>query len=351
MFSQALTFNDVLLVPAYSEILPSQVEVKTQLGHKLELKIPVLSAAMDTVTESKMAIAMAQNGGVGVIHKNMPVVQQAAEVLKVKQASCLCAAALGPGQDLQARSKALVDAGVDILVMDTAHGHSFGVIEGIKNLKVLYPEKIIIAGNIATQKAAEALVEAGADILKVGIGPGSICTTRIVSGVGVPQITAILEVAKITRPAGVGLIADGGIQQSGDITKALAAGADAVMLGSLLAGTDESPGEMIEAGGKSWKAYRGMGSVAAMSQGSKDRYAQADISEGKKLVAEGIEARTVYKGEVSAVLYQLIGGLRSGMGYLGAAHLEELREKAQFVQITPAGLKESHVHDVDATDA
>lgn len=351
MFPQALTFNDVLLIPAYSEILPSQVKIKTVLGQKLELETPVLSAAMDTVTESCMAIAMAQNGGLGVIHKNMSVSEQAAEVLKVKQASCMCAAALGPGQDLESRSKALVEAGADILVLDTAHGHSQGVIEGVKKLKVWFPEKIIIAGNIATQDAAKALIKAGADILKVGIGPGSICTTRIVAGVGMPQLTAVLEVAKITRPAGVGLIADGGIQHSGDITKALAAGADAVMLGSLLAATKESPGEVMKDAGKFWKCYRGMGSVAAMAKGSKDRYAQADVSEGKKLVAEGVEGRVLYRGELSSVLYQLAGGLRSGMGYLGAATLEELRQKAQFVQITQAGLQESHVHNLDLAHA
>lgn len=351
MFPQALTFNDVLLIPAYSEVLPSQVKTKTRLGAKLELETPVLSAAMDTVTESTMAIAMAKNGGLGVIHKNMPITEQASEVLKVKQASCLCAAALGPGKDLESRSRALVDAGVDVLVIDTAHGHSLGVIEGVRSLRSWFPDKIIIAGNIATGQAAQALINAGADIVKVGIGPGSICTTRIVAGVGVPQLTAILEVAKVTRPLGIGLIADGGIQQSGDITKALAAGADAVMLGSLLAGTKESPGEVIQDAGKSWKYYRGMGSVAAMNQGSKDRYAQADVSEGKKLVAEGVEGRTPYRGEVESVLYQLTGGLRSGMGYLGASNLEQLREKAQFVQITSAGLRESHVHDLDMTHA
>ena len=225
------------------------------------------------------------------------------------------------------------------------------MIEGVRSLRAWFPDKIIIAGNIATGEAAQALINAGADIVKVGIGPGSICTTRIVAGVGVPQLTAILEVAKVTRPLGIGLIADGGIQQSGDITKALAAGADAVMLGSLLAGTKESPGEVIQDAGKSWKYYRGMGSVAAMNQGSKDRYAQADVSEGKKLVAEGVEGRTPYRGEVESVLYQLTGGLRSGMGYLGASNLEQLREKAQFVQITSAGLRESHVHDLDMTHA
>lgn len=345
MFPQALTFNDVLLMPAYSEILPSQVNVETKLGPSLKLQTPILSAAMDTVTTSRMAIAMAKNGGLGVIHKNLSIQAEANEVQLVKQADCLCAAAVGPGPDLQARAQALVEAGVDALVLDTAHGHSRGVIDGIRNLKAWFPEITLIAGNIATKTAAKALIEAGADVVKVGIGPGSICTTRIVAGVGVPQLTAILEVAEITRPLGIGLIADGGIGQSGDITKALAAGADAVMLGSLLAGTKEAPGEVIESSGRSWKYYRGMGSIAAMAEGSKDRYAQADISEGKKLVAEGVEGRTAYRGELGPVLYQLTGGLRSGMGYLGASNLGELRQNAQFVQITPAGLKESQVHD------
>lgn len=351
MFPKALTFNDVLLVPAYSEILPSQVSVETRLDSKLIFGIPILSSAMDTVTESPMAIAMAKNGGLGVIHKNLSVKAQAKEVSRTKAASCLCAAAVGPGFDLEVRAKALADAGVDALVIDTAHGHSLGVINAIKKLKAWFPTMTMIAGNIATKTAAQALIEAGVDVVKVGIGPGSICTTRMVAGVGVPQLTAIIEVAQITRPLGIGLIADGGIQQSGDITKALAAGADAVMLGSLLAGTSEAPGDVIEHAGKSWKSYRGMGSLTAMHEGSKDRYAQADILEGKKLVAEGVEARTLYKGAVEPVLYQLVGGLRSGMGYLGAKNLEELRQKAQFVQITSAGLKESHVHDVDVTHA
>ncbi len=351
MFPQALTYNDVLLVPAYSEILPSQVDIQTRLGPKISLKTPILSAAMDTVTESRMAIAMAENGGLGVIHKNLSIERQVEEVRLVKQAKCLCAAALGPGQDLEARARALVEVGIDALVLDTAHGHSFGVLEGVKKLKDWFPNMTVIAGNIATQQAAQALIEAGADVVKVGIGPGSICTTRIVAGVGVPQLTAVLDVAAITRPLGIGLIADGGIQHSGDITKALAAGADAVMLGSLLSGTEESPGEVIEHAGKSYKYYRGMGSVAAMSQGSKDRYAQADVSEGKKLVPEGIEGRTVYRGELAPILYQLTGGLRSGMGYLGAANLDELRQNAKFVQITQAGLTESHVHDVELAHA
>lgn len=351
MFQKALTFNDVLLIPAYSNILPSQVNVETQLGPRLKLAMPILSAAMDTVTESRMAIAMSELGGLGIIHKNLSPLRQAQKVAQVFKADCRCGGAVGPGEDLELRAKSLVDAGVSVLVLDTAHGHSRGVIEGVQKLKTWFPEVTVIAGNIATRAAAQALIEAGADVLKVGIGPGSICTTRIVAGVGVPQLTAVLEVAAIARPYGVGVIADGGIKQSGDITKALAAGADAVMLGSLLAGTKESPGDVIEIDGKYWKFYRGMGSLAAMKQGSKDRYAQGDVSEGKKLVAEGVEARTAYVGELNSVLYQLIGGLRSGMGYLGAGNLDNLRKKAEFVQITPAGLVESHVHSVDMNHA
>ncbi|MES2503306.1 MAG: IMP dehydrogenase [Myxococcota bacterium] len=341
MFPEALTFADVLLQPAYSEVLPSQVNFETRLGNKLNLKTPILSAAMDTVTERAMAAAMAGEGGLGVIHKNMSPQMQASHVLSGQSA-----AAVGPGTDLEARAEALVKAGAIMLVVDTAHGHSRGVLDAVTRLKKLYPEITIVGGNIATAQAAKALIEAGADAVKVGIGPGSICTTRIVAGVGVPQLTAILEVAQIARPFGVGVIADGGITHSGDIVKALAAGADAVMLGSLLAGTKESPGEVVTIEGKQWKAYRGMGSLGAMVQGSKDRYAQGDVQENKKLVAEGVEGFTAYKGALSAILYQLTGGLRSGMGYLGAANLGDLRANARFMKITAAGLRESHVHDV-----
>ncbi|MBH1989410.1 MAG: IMP dehydrogenase [Myxococcaceae bacterium] len=348
MFPLALTFNDVLLVPAYSEILPSQVDIQTTLGKKLLLKSPILSAAMDTVTESSMAMEMSRLGGLGVIHKNMSREAQVEEVKCVVQSGQRCAAAVGPNPELEARAKALVDAGAKILVLDTAHGHSKGVLNGITALKGWFGEEVvIIAGNIATQEAAKALIDAGADILKVGIGPGSICTTRLVAGVGVPQLTAVLEVSQAAKQHGVGVIADGGIRHSGDITKALAAGAQAVMLGSLIAGCEESPGQVMELNGQRFKYYRGMGSAAAMQKGSKDRYGQNDVRDTQKLVPEGVEAKTPYQGHLESVLFQLLGGLRSGMGYLGAATLPDLVKQARFVQITSAGLGESQVHSVD----
>ncbi len=343
MFRQALTFQDVLLLPAYSEVLPTQVETNTELAPGLKLAIPILSAAMDTVTESRLATAMAELGGLGVIHKNLSIPEQAFEV---SQTEGFAAAAVGPGPELDARAEALVEAGVKMLVVDTAHGHSKGVLDAVALLKKRYPSHVIVGGNIATAKAAQALIDAGADVVKVGVGPGSICTTRIVAGVGVPQLSAILDVASVTRPAGIGLIADGGIQASGDIVKALAAGADAVMLGSLLAGTAESPGEVIEHSGKLWKNYRGMGSAKAMARGSKDRYGQAEVKDARKLVPEGVSGLTAYRGTLESVIFQLVGGLRAGMGYLGAANLKALRENAEFVRMTSAGLRESHVHDI-----
>lgn len=471
---EGLTFDDVLLVPAHSEILPKKVDLKVSLTNSLKLSIPILSAAMDTVTEHKMAIAMAREGGLGVIHKNMSIEAQAEEVLKVKRSESgvitdpffltpehivedaedlmqryrisgvpivnnvedkelvgiltnrdlrfltdfstpiaevmtkedlitapanttldeasyilrkhkieklplidsegklsglitikdieklakypnsakdrfgrlLVAASVGITGDTFDRVEALVKAGVDAIVVDTAHGHSKGVIDLVKSLRTNYSDLDIIAGNVATGDAARALFEAGADVVKVGIGPGSICTTRVVAGVGVPQITAIYDCATVAREYGKTIIADGGIKYSGDIVKALAAGGHVVMLGSMLAGCDESPGEFEIFQGRRFKAYRGMGSLAAMEKGSKDRYFQED---GKKLVPEGIEGRTPYKGSLSETVYQLIGGLRAGMGYTGSKNLEDLREKAQFVRMTGAGLIESHPHDVQIT--
>ncbi|MBF0715066.1 IMP dehydrogenase [Gemelliphila palaticanis] len=471
---EGLTFDDVLLVPAHSEILPKKVDLKVNLTNSLKLSIPILSAAMDTVTEHKMAIAMAREGGLGVIHKNMSIEAQAEEVLKVKRSESgvitdpffltpehivedaedlmqryrisgvpivnnvedkelvgiltnrdlrfltdfntpisevmtkedlitapanttldeasyilrkhkieklplidsegklsglitikdieklakypnsakdrfgrlLVAASVGITGDTFDRVEALVKAGVDAIVVDTAHGHSKGVIDLVKSLRTNYSDLDIIAGNVATGDAARALFEAGADVVKVGIGPGSICTTRVVAGVGVPQITAIYDCATVAREYGKTIIADGGIKYSGDIVKALAAGGHVVMLGSMLAGCDESPGEFEIFQGRRFKAYRGMGSLAAMEKGSKDRYFQED---GKKLVPEGIEGRTPYKGALSETVYQLIGGLRAGMGYTGSKNLEDLREKAQFVRMTGAGLIESHPHDVQIT--
>jgi len=470
----ALTFDDVLLQPAKSNILPKDVDVKTELSKNIILNIPILSAAMDTVTESRLAIAIAREGGLGIIHKNMSVQKQADEVDKVKRSESgvivdpfslapdnmiyeaenlmskyhisgvpivdhdnklvgiitnrdlrfeqdfdrpisevmtkeglvtapvgttveeakavlqkhkieklplinenfvlkglitikdiekakkypdsskdengqlLVGAAVGTGKDTYNRVRALFEAGADVLVVDTAHGHSSKVIQTVKEIKEKFSELTLIAGNVATAKGTEELIKAGADVIKIGVGPGSICTTRIVTGVGVPQITAIYESAKVAKDYGKTIIADGGIKYSGDIVKALAAGADSVMIGSLLAGTDESPGELEIYKGRSYKVYRGMGSVDAMKEGSKDRYFQEEKSE-IKFVPEGIEGRVPYKGKVAETIYQLIGGLRSGMGYCGTVNISALQGDAEFVRITSAGLIESHPHDIDIT--
>ena len=474
--AEALAFDDVLLVPAYSEVLPTLVRTNTRLTRTIALNIPLVSSAMDTVTESGMAIAMAQHGGIGVIHKNLEVDDQAAQVRRVKkfesgmvvnpiaihpdmtlaetralmvlhhisgfpvteretgrlvgilthrdvrfatdpnlrvyelmtrenlitvraeeaaiqardllhkhriekllvvddQYRCVglitvkdmdkaqahplankdefgrlrVAAASGVGEEGYARTEALIAAGVDVVVIDTAHGHSQGVIAAVARIKKLSNAVQLIAGNVATPEGARALIEAGADAIKIGIGPGSICTTRVVAGVGVPQFTAVLETAEACRAAGVPAIADGGIRTSGDIVKAIGAGADAVMMGSVLAGTDEAPGEVFLYQGRSYKSYRGMGSMGAMARGSADRYFQQDIKDSLKLVPEGIEGRVAYKGPVTAVLHQMVGGLRAGMGYTGSATIADLQERAQFRRITNAGLRESHVHDVAIT--
>ncbi len=474
----SLTFDDVLLLPARSEVLPSGVNLNTILTKKISLGIPLISAAMDTVTEAKTAIAMAQEGGIGILHKNMPPERQAIEVDKVKKSESgmivdpitmdpdrtvsealelmakyrisgvpiteggkkegklvgiltnrdlrfetklqrpirevmtsknlvtvlpgitleeaksrlhehriekllvvdegynltglitikdieksrkypnACkdqmgrlrvGAAVGVGHDLQARAPVLIEAGVDVLAVDTAHGHSTGVISGVRELKKAFPEMEIIAGNVATGEAAKELVDAGADAVKVGVGPGSICTTRVISGVGVPQVSAIMECTAAIKGSGVPVIADGGIKFSGDIVKALAAGAHSVMIGGLFAGTDESPGDLVLYQGRSYKVYRGMGSIEAMKEGSKDRYFQDDVDLEGKLVPEGIEGRVPYRGPISATVFQMVGGLRSGMGYTGCRDLKELRTKTRFVRISAAGLKESHVHDVIIT--
>ncbi|MDR0298157.1 MAG: IMP dehydrogenase [Streptococcaceae bacterium] len=359
------TFDDVLLLPAESHILPNEANLSTQLAPGLKLNIPILSAAMDTVTEAKMALAMARQGGLGVIHKNNTTEQQAKEVRQVKETApdlaafpnaaldaigrLLVAAAVGVGSDTFERAEALFDAGADAIVIDTAHGHSAGVLRKIAEIRARFPEKTLIAGNIATGSGARALFEAGVDVVKVGIGPGSICTTRVVAGVGVPQITAIYDAAEVARELGKTIIADGGIKYSGDIVKALAAGGNAVMLGSMLAGTDEAPGEIEISDGQKYKSYRGMGSLAAMEKGSKDRYFQGSVNEANKLVPEGIEGRVAYKGASDAILFQMIGGLRSGMGYTGSATIQELNDKAQFIEMSGAGLKESHPHEVQIT--
>ncbi len=473
---EALTFDDVLLVPAASSVLPAQTNTSSRLTKTISLNIPLISAAMDTVTESGLAIALAQAGGIGVIHKNFGAAEQAQEVRRVKkfesgmvvnpvtiypdqtlgdalklreqhkisgipvveqgsgklvgiltnrdmrfatdlkqpvselmtknklvtapenigreeavkllhqyriekllvvdkdyrcvglvtvkdiekarayplackdeQGRLRVAAATGVGEDGYARAEALLDAGVDVLVVDTAHGHSSGVIDAVARIKRTSNYTQVVAGNIATPDAAKALIDAGADALKVGIGPGSICTTRIVAGVGVPQLTAVMEVAEIARKSGVPVIADGGIKSSGDIAKAIAAGADCVMIGGLLAGTEESPGEVILYQGRTFKDYRGMGSLGAMARGSADRYFQEEVSDNMKLVPEGIEGRVPYKGPAGAVIHQLIGGLKAAMGYTGNATVAELQKNAKFRRITGAGMRESHVHDVTVT--
>jgi IMP dehydrogenase len=474
--SEALAFDDVLVVPAYSQVLPTATETKTRLTRNISLNIPLISAAMDTVTEGQMAIAMAQNGGIGVIHKNLSMEEQAAHVRQVKkfesgmvinpvtihpdqtladaralmshyhisgipvveretnrlvgiltnrdvrfatdptvrvyelmtrenlitassdialdqarrllhkhriekllvvddQYRCVglitvkdmdkaqahplankdalgrlrVAAATGVGEDGHARARALIEAEVDVIVIDTAHGHSAGVLKSVRWIKDMSNAVEIIAGNVATPEAAEALIEAGADAVKVGIGPGSICTTRVVAGVGVPQFTAVMETAAMCHRHGVPAIADGGVRTSGDIVKAIAAGADSVMIGSLLAGTDEAPGEVFLYQGRSYKSYRGMGSLGAMARGSADRYFQQEVKDALKLVPEGIEGRVAYKGPTAAVLHQLVGGLRAGMGYTGSANIEHLQKHTRFRRITGAGLRESHVHDVAIT--
>ncbi len=363
---KGLTFDDVLLIPAESHVLPNEVDLSTQLADNIKLNIPLISAGMDTVTEGAMAIAMALQGGLGVVHKNMSIQAQASEVANVKsvvvpsnatkaavddQNRLLCAAAVGVTSDTFERAEALLEAGADAIVIDTAHGHSAGVLRKIKEFREHFPKQTLIAGNVATGDATRALFDAGVDVVKVGIGPGSICTTRIVAGVGVPQITAIYDAASAAREYHKPIIADGGIKYSGDVVKALAAGGNAVMLGSMLSGTTEAPGDIFEDNGKKYKRYRGMGSVGAMAQahGSSDRYFQGGVNEANKLVPEGVEARVEYKGDVSDVVFQIDGGLRSGMGYCGAANISELIEKAQFVQITNAGLRESHPHDVQMT--
>ena len=475
LLQKALTFDDVLLVPAYSDVLPKDTSLKTRLTRNISLSIPLVSAAMDTVTEARLAIAMAQEGGIGIIHKNLTAKEQAREVAKVKRfesgvvrdpitippdmtirevialsqqhgisgfpvvegrnvvgiitnrdlrfeeeldaevrakmtprdklvtvrdganlaeakrlmnkhrlerlvvvndafelrglitvkdiqkstehplaskdehGKLLVGAAVGVGADNDERIDLLAKAGVDVIVVDTAHGHSKGVLDRVRWVKTNYPHVDVIGGNIATAAAARALLEHGADGVKVGIGPGSICTTRIVAGVGVPQITAISNVSAALAGTGVPCIADGGIRFSGDISKALAAGASTVMMGSMFAGTEEAPGEVILFQGRSYKSYRGMGSLGAMSDGSADRYFQDAANNVDKFVPEGIEGRVPYKGSVIAILYQLVGGVRSSMGYCGCATIDELREKAEFVEITSAGMRESHVHDVQIT--
>jgi IMP dehydrogenase len=345
---EALTFDDVTLAPKYSEILPSEVDTSIKLTENLKLKIPLLSSAMDTVTESRMAIAIAKAGGIGVIHRNLTIKKQIEEIKKVKKKKLLVGAAVGAGpQELQ-RAKAILKEGLDLIVVDTAHGHTKKVSEIVRLIKKIKDKKTALcAGNIATPEAAKFLLKLGVDVIKVGIGPGSICTTRLVAGIGVPQLSAILSVRNGIRNKNVKIIADGGIKYSGDLAKAFAAGADAVMIGSLFAGTNEAPGKIIKIGGKLFKSFRGMGSVGAMNKGSADRYFQLKQKDMSKYVPEGVEGFAKYKGNISDILYKLIGGLRSSMGYLGSKQIKYLRNKPKFVKITKAGFYESMVHNVD----
>ena len=356
------TFDDVLLVPAYSQVVPAKVKLHTQLTPKIKLNIPICAAAMDTVCEEKMALALAKLGGIGFIHKNMTIEDQALMITNIKKLKVdsqetmaaiddkgryLVGAAVGVSEQTLERVAALVKAEVDIISVDSAHGHSKGVIDAVRAIRQEYPDLDIIGGNIVTAQAAIDLVYAGASVVKVGVGPGSICTTRVVAGVGVPQLTAVNDVFQVAKTYKIGVIADGGIKLSGDIVKALAAGSDCVMLGGLLAGCDEAPGDIIMINERKYKSYVGMGSLSAMQRGSSDRYFQGGKKELSKLVPEGIEAMVPYKGSVIDVVYQMMGGLRSGMGYCGCETVSDLKDKAQFVSISNAGLKESHPHDVE----
>jgi IMP dehydrogenase len=345
---EALTFDDVTMAPKYSEVLPSEVDTSTKLSSNLTLKIPLLSSAMDTITESKMAIEIAKAGGIGVIHRNLNIKKQIEEIKKVKKLKLLVGAAVGAGPLELKRAKAILKEKIDLIVVDTAHGHSKKVAEIIKVIKSNKKNKTTLcAGNIATAEAAKFLIKLGVDIVKVGIGPGSICTTRLVAGIGVPQLSAILAVKKGVKNKKVKIISDGGIKYSGDIAKALSAGADAVMIGSLFAGCTETPGKLIRKNGKLFKSFRGMGSVGAMNKGSADRYFQKKQKDISKYVPEGVEGFSRYKGDVKNIIYKLIGGLKSSMGYLGAKKVSILKIKPNFVKITKAGFYESMVHNVD----
>jgi len=344
---ESLTFDDVTLVPQYSSVLPNQTSTKTELSKNLKLNIPLLSSAMDTVTESKMAIAMARSGGLGIIHKNLNPKNQALQVKKIKKKNFFVGAAVGTNEEDIDRVYKLLESKVDLIVVDTAHGHTKKVLTIIKKIKQISKNSIVCAGNIATGKAAKFLADSGADIVKVGIGPGSICTTRLVTGIGVPQLSAVLDVKKALKNYKTKIISDGGIKFSGDIAKALAAGANAVMVGSLFAGTTESPGKIFNHKGKLYKNFRGMGSAGAMSAGSADRYFQEKNKNISKYVAEGVEGIVQFKGPVNKIIYQLIGGLKSSMGYMGSKTIKDLQKKSEFVKITKAGFYESTVHNVD----
>ena len=348
LIKEALTFDDVTLAPKYSEILPSETDTSVSLTKYLKLKIPLLSSAMDTVTESRMAIALAKAGGLGVIHRNLDIKKQLSEIKKVKKQKLIVGAAVGAAPNEFIRAKEIIKEGVDLIVVDTAHGHTKKVAQIIKYIRKIKSNKIALcAGNIATPNAAKFLIKLGVDIIKIGIGPGSICTTRLVAGIGVPQLSAILDIRNSLKNKNVKIISDGGIKYSGDLAKAFAAGADAIMIGSLFAGTNETPGKLIKKNGQLFKSFRGMGSVGAMNKGSADRYSQKKQKDSSKYVPEGVEGFVKYKGDVGSIIYKLIGGLKSSMGYLGSKTIIKLRNKPQFVKITKAGFYESMVHNVD----
>jgi len=343
-----LTFDDVLLLPGYADFKRSEVDLSTKLTDGINLSLPIISSPMDTVTEEKMVVAMASNGGLGIIHRNLTPAVEANMVRKVKaiDKKLLVGAALGAGRDFEKRLGALIEAKADVLVVDSGHGATEYIVEAVREIKKT-TDIPVMAGNVATYEGAKILIEAGADILRVGMGPGSICTTRIVTGMGVPQLTAVSEAVRAAKGTGVTVIADGGIRQIGDMAKALAMGADAVMLGSLLAGFDQSPGETTVISGKKFKQYRGMGSIAAMKKGGAERYGQKKDTDEKKLIAEGVESLVKYKGDVADFLYQIRGGLRSSFYYIGGKTLKEFQKQAKFIRITESSLRESHPHSVN----
>ena len=346
-FKESFTFDDVTLVPQYSSVLPYETITSIKLDENLKLDIPLMSSAMDTITESKMAIAIAKSGGIGIIHRNLSIIEQTKEVKKVKKNNLFVGAAVGTNTKDIDRVYKLLESKVDLIVVDTAHGHTKKVLSIIKKIKKISKKCILCAGNIATAKAAKFLADSGVDIVKVGIGPGSICTTRLVAGIGVPQLSAILDVKKALKNYKTKIISDGGIKFSGDLAKAIAAGADAIMIGSLFSGTTESPGKIFKYKGKLYKNFRGMGSVGAMSMGSADRYFQKKNKNTSKYVPEGVEGIVKFKGPVNKIIFKLIGGLRSSMGYMGSKTIKELQKKGEFVKITKAGFYESAVHNID----
>ena len=347
VIKDSFTFDDVTLVPQYSSVLPSETITASKLSNSLNLQIPLMSSAMDTVTESKMAIAISKSGGIGIVHRNLSIEKQVIEVQKVKKSNCLVGAAIGVNPKDLERAEELSKVKTDLIVIDTAHGHTQKVLNMISKIKKKLKNCTLCAGNIATGKAAKFLADSGVDIVKVGIGPGSICTTRLVAGIGVPQLSAVLDVKKALKNYRTKIVSDGGIKFSGDLAKAIAAGADAVMIGSLFSGTMESPGKIIKYKGKLYKNFRGMGSVGAMAVGSADRYYQKKSKDVSKYVPEGVEGMVKFKGTVKKIIYNLVGGLKSSMGYLGAKTIKDLQKKGEFIKITKAGFYESMVHNVD----